>query len=240
MSRSCSISWKLRRQLAAQFNQGGDNNVTLKPLIYDQASDVVQVHINNPLIQAYLAVVDLRNPGTRNQAWCQSEHQNIDLRLRPPRMTAPSPSTARPERRRERALHSGSGAAIWCAWGRLSRVKMPVFPVHSSPSTARTMLGSPRPPSANRAFPRTIITLSGADSTPWLMGWCRLPTSATASRGRRWGLVRIGRSFICWWWMAGSRTIQWASPARRWASFSNPLVHITECSVMRVGHRAST
>jgi len=37
--------------------------VTLRPLVYDDASDVVQVHMGTPLIQAYIAIVDLKNPG---------------------------------------------------------------------------------------------------------------------------------------------------------------------------------
>lgn len=41
------------------------SNVTLHPLVYDDASDVVQVHIGQPLVQAYLTVTDLKNPGVQ-------------------------------------------------------------------------------------------------------------------------------------------------------------------------------
>jgi hypothetical protein len=35
---------------------------SLLPLICDEATDIVQVHIKRPLVHAYVAVVDLRNP----------------------------------------------------------------------------------------------------------------------------------------------------------------------------------
>ena len=48
---------EVQKVLAQQF---GD--VSLRPLIYDEATDIVQVHLKRPLLQAYVAVVDLRNP----------------------------------------------------------------------------------------------------------------------------------------------------------------------------------
>ncbi len=41
------------------------NDVSLRPIVYDDATDVVQVHIGQPLEQAYLAVVDLKKPGVQ-------------------------------------------------------------------------------------------------------------------------------------------------------------------------------
>ncbi len=38
-------------------------NVRLRSIIFDQAVDAVDLHLDNPLIQAYVAVVDLKTPG---------------------------------------------------------------------------------------------------------------------------------------------------------------------------------
>jgi len=45
-------------ELSASFK-----GLTLKPLIYDAATDVVQFHAAVPLTQAYIAIVDLSHPG---------------------------------------------------------------------------------------------------------------------------------------------------------------------------------
>ncbi len=37
-------------------------NVTIKPTIFDSATDIISVHTTTPLAQAYLAIVDLHNP----------------------------------------------------------------------------------------------------------------------------------------------------------------------------------
>ena len=48
---------EVQKNLTEQF---GD--ISLRPLISDDATDIVQVHLNRPLAHAFLAVVDLRNP----------------------------------------------------------------------------------------------------------------------------------------------------------------------------------
>jgi hypothetical protein len=46
-----------KKALAGQFD-----DVTLQPTIVDDATDVVAIRAANPLVQAYLAIVDLKNP----------------------------------------------------------------------------------------------------------------------------------------------------------------------------------
>lgn len=46
-----------QKLLAAEFGE-----VSLRPFILDEATDIVQMHIKRPLAQAFLAVIDLRNP----------------------------------------------------------------------------------------------------------------------------------------------------------------------------------
>lgn len=48
---------EVQKVLAPQFGE-----VSLRPLIYDEATDIVQVHITRPLVRAHVVVVDLRNP----------------------------------------------------------------------------------------------------------------------------------------------------------------------------------
>ncbi|MFO1500699.1 MAG: phosphodiester glycosidase family protein [Verrucomicrobiota bacterium] len=48
---------KVQAALAQRFAEA-----SLRPIIGDEATDIVQVHINRPLVHAYLAIVDLRNP----------------------------------------------------------------------------------------------------------------------------------------------------------------------------------
>jgi hypothetical protein len=46
-----------QRMLEAQFG-----HVELKPMICDEATDFIQIQLNNPLVHAGLAVIDLKNP----------------------------------------------------------------------------------------------------------------------------------------------------------------------------------
>ena len=53
---------EVQKILAPQFGE-----TSLRPLIYDEATDIVQVHFTRPLVQAYVAVIDLRNPALEIQ-----------------------------------------------------------------------------------------------------------------------------------------------------------------------------
>jgi hypothetical protein len=48
---------EVQKALTERFGE-----VSLRPLIYDEATDIVQVHVKKPLVQAYMAVIDLTNP----------------------------------------------------------------------------------------------------------------------------------------------------------------------------------
>ena len=48
---------EVQKNLAKSFR-----DVSLRPLIYDEATDIIQLHTKSPLVQAYIAIIDLRNP----------------------------------------------------------------------------------------------------------------------------------------------------------------------------------
>lgn len=48
---------EVQKALVSQFG-----HLSLRPLVYDEVTDLVQVQMRRPLVKVYLAVVDLRNP----------------------------------------------------------------------------------------------------------------------------------------------------------------------------------
>lgn len=53
---------QVEQSLTRQFG-----TLSLKPTLYDQATDVVQVQMNQPLIKAFIAIIDLKHPGVEVQ-----------------------------------------------------------------------------------------------------------------------------------------------------------------------------
>jgi hypothetical protein len=49
---------QVQQRLAATFS-----GITLRPLVYDAATDAIDIHSTSPLAQAYLTITDLRTPG---------------------------------------------------------------------------------------------------------------------------------------------------------------------------------
>jgi hypothetical protein len=84
---------------------------SIRPLVYDEATDLYQVHTNNPLAQAWLTIVDLANPNVRVKL-----HGDFTLKTLTSAFARDNDCTVAINGEAGRSPEQGSGLGTWSGY----------------------------------------------------------------------------------------------------------------------------